>query len=72
MSVCERTRDTVEAIKAAILLCKTPGQVLDCCHHHKGTVDLLKASEDPYARTMAIQIRNLAEWHRKMLRADGK
>ena len=58
---------TVEEIKDALRACKTAPDVDRTAQHYGPAVKVLDNSPDRTDRTMAIQIRNLAAYRRKLI-----
>ena len=60
----------VDEIKGALQRCETIHQVNATAVQYKRDVMALANSQSRHNRTMAIQIKNLADYRRKMIAAD--
>jgi len=58
----------VDEIKDALRRCERVMDVNACARHYAVDVSRLQRAKDPEKRVMAIQIKNLASYKRKMLR----
>lgn len=58
----------VDEIKDALRRCARVMDVNACARHYALDVAKLQRAKDPDKRVMAIQIKNLAKYKRKMLR----
>ena len=62
----------VDAMKAQLMACRSPDEIDRVARRTKVAFTALLLSEAPYRRTMALQIKNLADYMRNTLASDAR